>query len=81
MVEKKYNYTAKFRQPQTVVGIKLDPKGGSLSERNLKALRKDAYGASLLESGLLKVEEVDAAQAATGTEGEIIPDFEEAEES
>jgi hypothetical protein len=79
MVEKKYNYTAKFRQPQTVVGIKLNPKGGSLTERNLKDLRKDAYGASLLDNGLLVVVEAtaDAAPAEPEKEGEIIPDFDE----
>jgi hypothetical protein len=57
MAEKQYKYTAKIKQPQTVVNVKLDPKGGPLSEREYKTLKKDAYGASLLEKGLLVVEE------------------------
>lgn len=60
MVEKRYKYTAKIRQPQTVVDVRLDPKGGWLSEREYKTVRKDAYGASLLEKGLLSVEEAPA---------------------
>jgi hypothetical protein len=55
MVEKRYKHTAKIRQPQTVVDVRLDPKGGLLSEREYKILKKDAYGASLLEKGLLAV--------------------------
>jgi hypothetical protein len=57
MAEKQYKYTAKFKQPQTVVNVKLDPKGGELSERQYKTVKKDAYGASLLEKGLLVVKE------------------------
>jgi hypothetical protein len=63
MVEKRYKYAAKIKQPQTVVSVKLDPKGGFLSERAYKTVKKDAYGASLLEKGLLVVEEL-AAEAA-----------------
>jgi hypothetical protein len=63
MAEKQYKYTARIKQPQTVVNVKLDPKGGALSEREYKALKKDAYGASLLEKGLLVVTEVPAANA------------------
>ncbi|MDR1399395.1 MAG: hypothetical protein LBJ41_05695 [Treponema sp.] len=51
-------YTAKITQPQTVGKIRLDPKGGTLTGKELKAIRKDAYGASLLEKGLLVVKEV-----------------------
>jgi hypothetical protein len=73
MVEKRYKYTAKIRQPQTVVDVKLDPKGGALSEREYKTVNRDAYGASLLEKGLLIVEEVAASKpapsGATGNKG------------
>jgi hypothetical protein len=57
MAEKKYKYKAEIKQPQTVVDVKLDPKGGGLSEREYKTVKKDVYGASLLEKGLLIVEE------------------------
>jgi hypothetical protein len=85
MTEKKYKYTAKIKQPQTAVGIKLDSKGGVLTDREYKALRKDKYGASLLEKGLLVVEETpDSKPAPSGntkkgnTKDNTIPDFDAA---
>jgi hypothetical protein len=71
MTEKKYKYTAKIKQPQTVGNIKLDPTGGVLTEREYKTLKQDAYGASLLEKGLLVFE-----GAPSTTLGETVPDFE-----
>jgi hypothetical protein len=73
MAEKQYKYTAKIKQPQTVVNVKLDPKGGDLSEREYKTVKKDTYGASLLEKGLLVIEEVQA-------QGETVPSFESKDE-
>jgi hypothetical protein len=64
MTEKKYKYTAKIKQPQTVAGVKLDTKGGVLTEREYKALQKDKYGASLLEKKLLVVNEMKPASGA-----------------
>ena len=55
MGETKYNYTAKFKQPQKVGNISLDPKGGVLTEREIKAIKKDRYGASLIEKNLLVI--------------------------
>ena len=65
-------YTAKITQPQMVGKIRLDPKGGSLTEKELKSIKKNAYGASLLEKGLLVVERVSAALLAGNNE---VPDF------
>jgi hypothetical protein len=76
MAEKQYKYTAKFKQPQTVVDVKLDPKGGWLSEREYKTVKKDKYGASLLEKGLLEVAEDTPAAEAPAPSGDTIPDFE-----
>jgi hypothetical protein len=70
MAEKQYKYTAKIKQPQTVVNVKLDPKGGPLSEREYKTLKKDTYGASLLEKGLLVVEENTATVPAPASGAE-----------
>jgi hypothetical protein len=70
MAEKQYKYTAKIKQPQTAGGVKLDPGGGWLSGREYKTLKKDAYGASLLEKGLLVIEE-----AAPAAPGGTVPDF------
>jgi hypothetical protein len=77
---KKYKYEAKIKQPQTVGNIKLSPQGGTLSEREIKTLKQDAYGASLLEKGLLIIgekpikEATDTPQAAAnGNAGETVP--------
>jgi hypothetical protein len=75
MGEKKYKYTAKIKQPQKVAGISLTPKGGEVTEKELKALKKDAYGASLLEKGLLVIES--DVPASSGS-GDTIPDFDKA---
>jgi hypothetical protein len=61
MTEKSYKYTTKIKQPQRVVNVKLEPNGGVLSEREYKTVKKDAYGASLLEKELLVIEEVPAS--------------------
>jgi hypothetical protein len=77
MTEKQYKYTAEIKQPQTVAGIKLDPKGGSLTEREYKTVKKDKYGASLLEKGFLEVVEDTTPAKATVPSGETVPDFSE----
>jgi hypothetical protein len=64
MAEKQYKYTTTIKQPQTVANVELDPKGGDLSEREYKALKRDAYGASLLEKGSLAVEEAPGSKTA-----------------
>jgi hypothetical protein len=79
---KKYKYEAKIKQPQTVGDIKLSPQGGTLSEREIKTVKKDAYGASLLEKGLLvigkePVTDMDTPPAPAGGDvGETVPYFE-----
>jgi hypothetical protein len=90
MAEKQYEYKTKIKQPQTVVNVKIAPEGGILSEREYKTVKKDVYGVSLLEKGLLEVKEVPvkapdtsdahAAAPASSSEGdgvgESVPDFE-----
>jgi hypothetical protein len=77
MTEKQYKYTARIKQPQAVDNVKLDPKGGVLSEREYKTLKRDAYGASLLDKGLLVVEaEPGAGAAMDDVSGNAIPAFE-----
>ena len=46
-------YAAKITQPQTVAGVSLSPEGGELSDAEAAAITGDAYGASLLEKGML----------------------------
>lgn len=64
MAEKKYKYEAKIKQTQMVGDVKLSPEGGTLSEREIRIVKKDAYGASLLEKSLLVIEEKPAKEAA-----------------
>jgi len=76
---KTFKYTSKLSQSQKVVGVTLNLKEGTITERELKNLKKDAYGASLLEKGLLIIgAEVTAEPTppapAEGT-GETIPNF------
>jgi hypothetical protein len=59
MAERKYKYSAKIKQPQSVAGVKINPAGGEFTERQYRAVQKDAYGKSLLEKGLLAVEVAD----------------------
>jgi hypothetical protein len=70
MTEKRYKYEAKFKQPQTVGDVKLSPQGGTLSERQYKTVKKDPYGASLLEKGMLVVKELPDSVIT-----ETVPDF------
>lgn len=79
MGEKKYKYTTRINQPQKVVGITLNAKEGVITEKELKALKKDAYGASLLEKGLLVVEEAVVEEATTSntSTAEEIPEIKE----
>lgn len=69
-MEKKFKYTTRIKQPQTVAGIKLSPKGGLLTEREIKSIKKDMYGASLLEKNLLVIDEKPSSPSS-----ETIPDF------
>ena len=80
MAEKQFKYTALIKQPQSVGAVKLDPKGGTITEREYKAVKKDPYGASLLEKGLLVVgpaSDEKPAPEPSGNEssGDNIPDF------
>jgi hypothetical protein len=83
MAEKQFKYTTTIKQPQTVGVVKLDPNGGTITEREYKAVKKDPYGASLLEKALLVVVPAEEpAPPPSGNEGsgdedsgDNIPDF------
>ncbi len=55
--EKTFKYTAKVKQPQVVAGKEISPNGGTITENELKRIKKDVYGASLLEKKFLIVED------------------------
>jgi hypothetical protein len=46
-------YTANISQAQIVGGVKIYPQGGTLSDIQIKAIKKDKYGEELLEKKLL----------------------------
>jgi len=83
MPVKKYKYTANVTQPQKVVDVVFERGEGFITEREYKALKKDAYGASLLEAGLIVVNPDPVSEPASNSSGsteahseEVIPDFE-----
>ena len=51
-------YTAKIKQPQTVGGIKIEPKGGELKGEAIKAILSDSWGKELIRKGYLSIEGV-----------------------
>ncbi len=60
-------YTASITQDQYIrvspeKRITIYPKGGDLSDGDLKLIRESAYGKQLIDSGILKIEGVKAEQ-------------------
>jgi hypothetical protein len=53
-------YTAKIGQPQFVGKVKIDPKGGDLTEKQAEEIKADPWGQELIEAGVLKIEGVKA---------------------
>ena len=49
-------YTTKLKQYQIVGGVKIEPKGGELSEEQKKAIIADPYGKDLIEKKCLIIE-------------------------
>lgn len=60
-------YTTKIKQPQIVAGIRINPKGGTFNEKQIWAIRHDAYGKELLDKGFLIVDEKVAVQPVKAT--------------
>jgi hypothetical protein len=48
-------YTTKINQAQYVGKVKIEPKGGELSEKQVEEIRKDPWGKELIEKGLLEI--------------------------
>ncbi len=49
-------YTTSIREAQLAGGVKLDPKGGEVTNAEAKAIASDPWGKKLIESGKLKFE-------------------------
>jgi hypothetical protein len=51
-------YTTKVKQAQYVGKTKIEPKGGDLSDGQIKQILDDAYGRELVRKGMLVIEGV-----------------------
>jgi hypothetical protein len=55
MTENKYKYTAKISQPQLAGGVKIEPKRGDLTDKQVEKIRADPWGKELIKMGLLHI--------------------------
>jgi hypothetical protein len=67
-------YSASITQEQYIrvspeKRITISPKGGDLSDGDLKLVRESAYGKQLIDNGILKIEGVKAEQSSVSIEG------------
>jgi hypothetical protein len=67
-------YTTKIGQPQFVGKVKIDPKGGELTEKQVEDIKADPWGKELIRMGLLgiagtKAPDKDADKPASGDKG------------
>ena len=51
-------YTTKAKQTQLVGGIKIEPKGGDLTDQQLKAVKEDPWGRELIRKSVLVIDGV-----------------------
>jgi hypothetical protein len=63
-------YTAKISQAQIVGGVKIDPQGGTLSDDQIKAIKKDTYGKDLLEKKILVLDDSAVTIPAAASTGD-----------
>jgi hypothetical protein len=71
-------YTATITQKQYIRvsrdrKIEISPKGGDLSDGEVKLIQASAYGKGLINAGLLKIEGVKADPPAPPAEGDQKP--------
>jgi hypothetical protein len=48
-------YTTKIGQPQFVGNVKIEPKGGDLTEKQVEEIRADPWGQELIKMKLLSI--------------------------
>jgi len=51
-------YTAKIKQAQKIGGVKIEPKGGELTNEQLAEIKKDPWGRELIRKEMLTIEGV-----------------------
>jgi hypothetical protein len=59
-------YTTKVAQPQIVDGVEINPKGGTVTEKELEKIKKDPWGKELINKGFLEIEGVKASDIKAG---------------
>jgi hypothetical protein len=67
-------YTTKIGQPQFVGKVKINPKGGELTEKQVEEIKADPWGKELIEMELLviagtKAPDKDPDKTASGGKG------------
>jgi len=62
-------YTTKVKQAQFIGEIKIEPKGGDLTDANVKAILADKWGKELIRKGMLTIDGVDPSKIKDDTEG------------
>jgi hypothetical protein len=73
-------YTTKVKQAQLVGTIRIDPKGGDLTDAQVKQIKADPWGKELIRKGVLSIEGVkpedikDEPKKGARTKPEGIPD-------
>jgi hypothetical protein len=60
-------YTAKVNQAQIIGGLRIEPKGGDLTDEDIKKITSDRWGKELLEKKVLVIENFDPAAIAQTT--------------
>ncbi|MDR1175022.1 MAG: hypothetical protein LBK83_06085 [Treponema sp.] len=53
-------YTAKISQSQLAGGVKIEPRGGDLTEKQAEKIMADPWGKELIKMGLLQIAGVKA---------------------
>ncbi|MDR0758685.1 MAG: hypothetical protein LBF74_01050 [Treponema sp.] len=49
-------YTTKITQPQYAGKVKIEPKGGDLTDKQVEEIKADPWGQELIKIGLLVIE-------------------------
>jgi hypothetical protein len=63
-------YTTKVTQAQYVGKVKIEPKGGELTDKQAEAVKADPWGKELIKMGLLEIADGKAPNKPAGNEKE-----------
>jgi hypothetical protein len=63
-------YSAKINQEQYVGTVKISPKGGELTEKQVEEIKADPWGKELIEMGLLTIADGKPTERHEGKEAQ-----------